>query len=198
MVLVDILKPRAAEHVGDILKGRGESVQSLVDSAPDTRQEVRPEGLRKLEAVAHGVVALQQGVRVVDRAGQVGWVEADKGVDGASVAADGEKFGVLSRHVKAIERKIRNTVLIESVASVPVVWNFLVARGVLEVAVLACDSVKGLQGRGVESTLWVFLTLVGHESVDESPCGRLCDHAGKGSVEDYGTSCQRYGFGIPF
>ena len=56
--------------------------------------------LRGLVREAGGVVALEEGLGVVDAAGEVGDVDAGEGVDFAGVAADGEAVvGVVSNCV---------------------------------------------------------------------------------------------------
>lgn len=75
------VEQRRRERVGDDLQGLGQR-------GPDARQQVGADCLHDLEDQAQQVVALQQGGRVEDAAGNVGEIDAGEAVDLASVAAD--------------------------------------------------------------------------------------------------------------
>ena len=93
--------------------------------------------------------------------------------NGASVAANGQELGVLKCHLGKIDVEVRNRVLVDGVALVPVVGDTLVARGVLEVAIRSCDREELLQHLAVELALRVFGRLVCHEAVDKGVRSRL-------------------------
>lgn len=121
---------------------------------------------------------------------------------GASVAADGQELGVLKRHLGKIDLEVRDGVLVDDVALVPVVWDALVAGSVLEVAIVSCDGEELLEHLAIELALRVFGGLVRHEAVDKGVrsrlhwAGQLCsisrgrDHLpkrpGKGPLKKYG------------
>lgn len=113
--------------------------------------------LRGLEGEAHGVVALREGLCVVDAAGQAVEVDAGEGVDLAGVAADGEEFGVLDGGRGEVGDEVRECVLqgkrwrcvwdqglkdnylVTNGSSVPVVGDPLPTVLVLETARVAGD-----------------------------------------------------------
>lgn len=61
--------------------------------------------------------------------------------------------------------------------------TYLVTTVILEVAILASDSVERLQNLSVEFTGWELLRLVAHEPVNEAPRSRLSNHTGERSEE---------------
>jgi hypothetical protein len=92
---------------------------------------------------------------------------------GASVAANGQELGVLECHLGEIDLEVRDGVLVDDVALVPVVGNTLVAGSVLEVAIRSRDREELLQHLAVELALRIFGRLVCHEAVDKGVRSRL-------------------------
>ena len=123
--------------------------------------------LQVLEGEAHGVVALCEGLCVVDAAGKVVDVQSCKRVDLSGIAAYIEEFWILKGSGGEIHVEIGDGVLVADGALVPVIGNALVPWVVFEIAGGASDGEEGLERLAVEITLGVFSGLVGHEAVDE-------------------------------
>jgi hypothetical protein len=99
----------------------GQDVQCRADIPDQTLQDVRDDGQQRLIPEADQVVSLQQGLRVVHPARQVGKVDAGERVDGAEVAPDGDSLWHGELQFNGFEGKSGDGILVSNRSSVPVV-----------------------------------------------------------------------------
>jgi len=162
--------------------------QRLRDIGKQALQDIRRALLQGLVSETLQIIPLEQSLRVEDAAGEIADVDASKGVGGASIAADGEEFGVLSDVGQQVGLEEGDGVLVADGAAVPVFRDAFLPWVVDEGAGrVAGDGEEGFQHVLVQGSLGVLGGLVGHEAVDEC-VGRLGnDRAGEGAVEEVGV-----------
>ena len=90
LTLINTLQLRTPQLARDRAHRTRQLTQRRRDGREQSLEEIRRRLLRGLVREAGGVIALEEGLRVVDAAGEVGDVDACEGVDFAGVAADGE------------------------------------------------------------------------------------------------------------
>jgi hypothetical protein len=173
LVLVDVVQLRASKRVGDAVDLGADLVLGGVLVCEKAGEDVGELLNGELHGVTHEVVALEECRAVEDAAGEVSGLNSGECVNLSGVAADGQELGVLECHVGKVDLEVGDGVLVDKVTLVPVVWNTLVARGVLEVTVLAGDGEELLENFAVKLALRVFRGLVSHEAVDEGVRSRL-------------------------
>lgn len=100
----------------------------------NTLKQIRSKVRCGLERKASQVIALQQGLCVVDTTRQVANVHTREGVDFASISADADELGIRLGSSDHIQQEERNSVLVAEGASVLVVGDALVAGRVIEVS----------------------------------------------------------------
>ena len=98
----------------------GQDVQRRTDIPDQTLQDVRDDGQQRLIPEADQVVSLQQGLRVVHPARQVGEVDAGERVDSAEVASDGDSLWHGELQFNGFEGKSGDGILVTDGSSVPV------------------------------------------------------------------------------
>jgi hypothetical protein len=98
----------------------GQDVQCRADIPDQTLQDVRDDGQQRLIPEADQVVSLQQGLRVVHPARQVGEVDAGERVDSAEVASDGDSLWHGELQFNGFEGKSGDGILVTDGSSVPV------------------------------------------------------------------------------
>jgi hypothetical protein len=99
----------------------GQDVQCRTDIPDQTLQDVRDDGQQRLIPEADQIVSLQQGLRVVHPARQVGEVDAGERVDSAEVASHGDSLWHGELQFNGFEGKSGDGILVSNRSSVPVV-----------------------------------------------------------------------------
>lgn len=143
LIVVDLGQLRTTKLVGRIAKSRGDLIDVAGNVGDQAGKKIRKFLDGELQAVAHKVVVLSQCLGIEDTIGQKLRVHADEAVGCAGVATDAAEFEVLEQHVIGVGVEEKNVVGVEGVTSVPVVWDTLVSRSVLEVTIVTGDSVEG-------------------------------------------------------
>ena len=90
LTLINTLQLRTPQLARDRAHRTRQLTQRRRDGREQSLEEIGRRLLRGLVCEAGGVIALEEGLRVVDAAGEVGDVDAREGVNFAGVAADGE------------------------------------------------------------------------------------------------------------
>jgi hypothetical protein len=98
----------------------GQDVQCRTDIPDQTLQDVRDDGQQRLIPEADQIVSLQQGLRVVHPARQVGEVDAGERVDSAEVASHGDSLWHGELQFDGFEGKSGDGILVSNGSSVPV------------------------------------------------------------------------------
>ena len=98
----------------------GQDVQSRTDIPNQALQDIRDDSQQRLIPEADQVVSLQQGLRVVHPARQVGEVDAGERVDSAEVASNGDSLWHGELQFDGFEGKSGDGILVTDGSSVPV------------------------------------------------------------------------------
>lgn len=180
LLVINSLQLRAAERTNNA----SDSTCQLIQRA---EKDVRLRLSRQLIEETGQIVTLGQICRLVKSTGQVGNVNTSERVGRPSVTTDVEEFGVKGRGVDGIHDKVIGFIRVFESAPVPVQWNLLSTLVGLVVVVAATDTKPRLNCLISENTLWVILSVVCHEAVDEGVRGGLHEYTSERSVEEVGV-----------
>jgi len=187
LILVDLGELRAAKLLSSVTKSRADLVDCSTKVGDEAGEDVRKSLDGELQAVAHKVVALKQGLSVEDTIGQKLGVDADEAVGCTSVTTNAGKLKMLEQLESGVLVKEQNIIRVKLVASVPVLRDALVTRSVFEVAIITSNGEERFEYLAVELAGRVLSRLVAHETIDEGPRCRLSHHTREGSVEEVGV-----------
>lgn len=98
----------------------GQNVQGRGDVPNQALEDVRDDGQQGLISEADEIVALQQVLRVVDSAGQIGQVDRGERVDGSRITADGDSLWHGELQFNGFEGESGDSVFVTYGSSVPV------------------------------------------------------------------------------